>query len=390
MKAVVAIRGLVSEAASLAWGIGSVIFSAERVPRDVEHLEKILRRFDLPNRRMNSARCAPSGVRIYPGFNALYYSFYLAGLRSMAGMGLSYRSGGFPAFGHHGLALETEEREPRRIFLSASDGPGLQPVALAWSHVYGKANLDAEQVPAGATARCLAIGPSFPVRLWGPAAACVRSLSNFVLCRGRVDSAREHFANFWRQYRYRLPLAAYQPGASDSGYVFSASSLWKEEAATNRFRAHFIEVCRAFPGLEFEGGFIRRQRDDVPGFERLTVGSRYPAGEYYRKLKRSAVVFNTPAVASCHGWKLAEFLALGKAIISTPPIRALPAPLEHGTHVHFVDGSPAAIRAALERLIADGEYRQGLEENARAYYLRYLSPMQVIQRAFDAAGKEPT
>jgi len=80
----------------------------------------------------------------------------------------------------------------------------------------------------------------------------------------------------------------------------------------------------------------------------------------------------------------------GKAIISTPPIRALPAPLEHGTHVHFVDGSRAAIRAALERLIADGEYRQGLEENARAYYLRYLSPMQVIQRAFDAAGKEPT
>ncbi len=338
---------------------------------------------------MISAGSALPGCRIYPAFNALYYSFYLAGLRDLCGRsGLAYRRYGFPPFGHHGLAFEMAADRPRRIFISASDGPGLQPAALSWCDVYGKANLDSEQVPPAAAARCVAIGPSFPVRLWCPGVAVTRALVNFLRCRGRVDSPREHFANFWRQYAYRLPLNAYRPEPSEPGYAFFASSLWKKEAATNRFRAHFVEVCRSLPGLDFEGGFIRRTRNDIPGFESLTVEDRYPAVEYYRKIKRSAVVFNTPAVASCHGWKLAEFLALGKAIVSTPPIRALPAPLLDGVHVHLVDGSRRAIRAAVERLLGDGEYRSHLEENARAYYLRYLSPTRAIERLLDAAGGE--
>ncbi len=330
-----------------------------------------------------------SGCRIYPAFNALYYSFYLAGLRQLCGRsGLAYRRGGFPQFGHHSLALETAGDRPRKLFISASDGSVLQPMALSWCDVLGKANLDPEDVPPEDAARCLAIGPSFPVRIWSPGAAMTMALVNFLRCRGRVDSPREHFANYRRQYVYRLPLSAYEPEPSEPGYVFFASSLWKKETATNRFRANFVKACRSLPSLDFEGGFIRRTYNDIPGFERLTVERRYPAAEYQRKIKRSAVVFNTPAVSSCHGWKLAEFLALGKAIVSTPPVRALPAPLIDGVHIHLVDGSERAIRLAVERLTDDSEYRRRLEENARAYYLRYLSPTRVIQRLLETA-QEP-
>ena len=319
--------------------------------------------------------------RVYPACNALYYSFYLAGLRQVLGRsGVRYRRRGFPPFGHHGLALETIETRPRRVFISASDGPGLQPAVLAWCDVYGKANLDPERVPPASAGRCLAIGPSFPVRFWEPGAALARALINYLRCRGRVGSAREHFANFRRQYRYRLPLDAYQPGTSEPGYVFFAATLWKKEAATNRFRAHFLEVCQAMPGPDLEGGFVPRTRGDIPGFDHVTVDRRFSVAEYVRGIRRSAVVFNTPAVSGCHGWKLAEFLALGKAIISTPLSRAMPAPLVDGMHCHFVDGSRASIRGAIERLLGDGEYRQRLEANARDYYLRYLSPTRVIER----------
>lgn len=324
-----------------------------------------------------------SDVRIHPAFNALYYSFYVAGLLGVLGRPRArYRRGGFPAFGHHGLAFETSS-PAARVFLSASDGPGLQPAALDWCDVYGKVNFDASQVPPEKASRCLALGPSFPIRFWGPSAAFYRGLVHLLRCRGRVDSVREHFANFWRQYAYRLPLTAYEPEPPEAGYVFFASTLWKKEAATNRFRAHFIEACRSLPGIAFEGGFVRRP--DVSGFDHLTVERRFPAAEYLGKVKRSVAVFNTPAVASCHGWKLAEFLALGKAIISTPPVRALPAPLEDGVHVHYVDGSFDGVRRAVERVVADGEYRRRLEGNARAYYLRYLSPTRVIERVLDAA-----
>ena len=324
--------------------------------------------------------------RVHPAFNALYYSFYLAGLRELSGgSGVAYRRRGFPDFGHHGLAFETMRGPSRRIFISASDGPVLQPAALSWCDVYGKANLDPERVPDTDASRCVAIGPSFPVRLWPAGIAIVRALVNFLRCRCRVDSPREHFANFWRQYIYRLPLNAYRPEPPEPGYVFFASTLWKKEAATNRFRARFVEVCRSIPGLAFEGGFIRRTHNDIPGFERWTVEHRYPAAEYLSKIKRSAVVFNTPAVASCHGWKLAEFLALGKAIVSTPLARALPASLTHGVHYHLIDGSRRSIRKAVERLLGDAEYRRRLEENARAYYLRYLSPARVIERVLEVA-----
>jgi hypothetical protein len=324
----------------------------------------------------------PPRAVVYPAFNALYYSFYLAGLREVRAV--RYRRGAFPAFGHHALAFETGE-PPVRILISASDGPVLQSAALAWCHVYGKINLDPSQVPAEHAARCLAIGPSFPVRLWGPPAAFARGLANLARCRGRVESPREHFANFWRQYVYRLPLAAYEPVPGEAGYVFTASTLWKKEAATNRYRASFVEACRSLHGLEVEGGFAPRRGTLVPGFEHVTASRRYPPAEYLAKTKRSTVVFNTPAVASCHGWKLGEFLALGKAIVSTAPARALPAPLEHGVHLHYVDGSVAAIRSAVERIVADADYRRRLEENARAYYLRYLSPTRVLERLLHAA-----
>lgn len=332
---------------------------------------------------MSRPSALSSAVRIYPAFNALYYSFYIAGLEGVYGRSrVRYRRGGFPAFGHHGLAFETSS-PAARVFVSASDGPGLQPAALAWSDVLGKVNLDASQVPPERAASCLALGPSFPIRVWGPSTSLFRGLVHLARCRGRVDSLREHFANFWRQYAYRLPIDAYEPTPCEPGYVFFASTLWKKEASTNRFRAHFIEACRSLPGIEFEGGFIRRP--DVLGFDQLMIDRRYPAAEYLGKVQRSTVVFNTPAVASCHGWKLAEFLALGKAIISTPPVRALPAPLEDGVHVHYVDGSQDEIRRAAERIAGDDDYRRRLEANARAYYLRYLSPTRVVERVFDAA-----
>ena len=55
-------------------------------------------------------------------------------------------------------------------------------------------------------------------------------------------------------------------------------------------------------------------------------------------------MLNTPGVSGCLGWKLGEYLALGKAIISTPIQRQLLADLEHGTHIHVVDGSEDSMR----------------------------------------------
>jgi glycosyltransferase involved in cell wall biosynthesis len=98
------------------------------------------------------------------------------------------------------------------------------------------------------------------------------------------------------------------------------------------------------------------------------------------KTKSSALVFNTPAVWSCHGFKLAQYLALGKAIISTPLSREMPAPLIDRCHIHYVDGSIDSISAAIQLILRDADYRKHLEENAGAYFRKYLIPKSVVER----------
>lgn len=132
--------------------------------------------------------------------------------------------------------------------------------------------------------------------------------------------------------------------------------------------------------MRFEGGFAPRSQNDIPGYEDLTMAANVPMADYLLKLKESATVFNTPVILDCHGWKLGEFMALGKAVVATPVINQLPRPLNHGEEVLFVDGSEEQIYAALEKLIGDEDLRRRLEVNIRAYYLEYVAPDRAIAR----------
>ncbi len=153
------------------------------------------------------------------------------------------------------------------------------------------------------------------------------------------------------------------------------------EARRRQSAAHPLH--RSLParaGLDFEGGFAPRRRSDVPEVLPYTAPARYPLTEYLEKVGRSAVAFNNPAVHGCLGWKLGEFLAMGKAIITLPIDRVLPAPLIHGVHLHVVDGSPASLDDAIEQLRSDREYRHALEANARRWYEEHLAPERLASR----------
>jgi hypothetical protein len=62
-----------------------------------------------------------------------------------------------------------------------------------------------------------------------------------------INSTREHYANYFRQYQYCLRIKHYTPAPSRTDYVFLASTLWKDEEApgTNEYGARFIEACKA-------------------------------------------------------------------------------------------------------------------------------------------------
>ena len=174
-----------------------------------------------------------------------------------------------------------------------------------------------------------------------------------------------------------MPITAYTHQVSEKNYVFVLNSIWRKSHSTNINRLTFIEACKSCAGLNFEGGFAPRQNKDVKGFDAHTTERRYSIKEYISKTKRSAIVFNTPAVLDCHGWKLAEFLALGKAIITTPLSRALPAPLNDKKHFCEVNNLKD-YHTIIDTLLNDFEFKEMLEKNARDYYEKYLKPSQTI------------
>jgi len=323
-------------------------------------------------------------VLVHPGFDAFYCSFYLQGIAEVFGpWAIRYGRDGFPEFRQpHSLAFLVPPAG-RKAFIDAQDSSEINERALRWCDVYAKANVDPARLPGEAGRKILAIGPSFGVRWWGAARAARHAVANYFKSRSELGGGRgprEHFANYWRQYRYRLPLAAYAPGRSMDDYAFFLSALWRDEDECNRFRANFIEACRSVPGIRFEGGFAPGRVSAPPKFEPFLVDRRYALAEYLEKTKASIAAFNTPAVYGCLGWKLAEYLALGKAIITTPLGRSLPAPLVHGVHAHFVDGSIDEITGALVLLARDADYRHGLESHAREYFLEHLAPARCIER----------
>lgn len=333
-----------------------------------------------------------STVHIYPAFNARYYSPYIEGLRRLFGRSsLRYTVEGFPSFGPGCLAFRIVNSNETRIYLHSDDMPELDAEGLEWSDVFGKVNLDPDLVPGEHQLKVFPLGPMFPVRVWDKLAAETRGLVNYFLSRGRSDPIRKHIANYRGQYRTRFPEADYDPSDSDPDYLFFNAAVWERESVANEVRARFVEAALRIDDVRFEGGLTPRDTfksdRDYDGSEYAPyLSKRYSPWENLEKTKRSVVAFNNPAYRDCHTWRLAEAMALGKATISTPIIRALPAPLDHGIHVHYVDGSVDSIEAAIRRIRADDVYRMNLQSNARTYYETYLSPESVMRRVLGHAG----
>ncbi|WP_149229143.1 glycosyltransferase family 4 protein [Flavobacterium nitrogenifigens] len=160
------------------------------------------------------------------------------------------------------------------------------------------------------------------------------------------------------------------------------NSIWKKENETNENRALFIETCKKKSNLIFEGGFAARTNGDNLGFDKLVYSKKIPLNIYIEKIKNSAFVFNTPAVLSCHGWKLGEFLALGKAIITTHHYNELPADLENEKHVLYIRNEDE-LQKSIKKLMHDPTFKHSLELESRDYFEKYLAPQKVILRLLE-------
>lgn len=199
----------------------------------------------------------------------------------------------------------------------------------------------------------------------------------------RIPNIRQ-FASDYKAQLNRPLLTEYLSEVEEKpNYVYFVSSLWKKELKTNTFRANFIRVLKNQKRINFEGGFAPRNKNDISGYDDLIIRKREKMEMYLLKTKQSLLSFNTPAVLDCHGWKLAEFLALGKVIISTPLSRKLPSYLVDNKHILFTDGSVNSITEKINYVLENPEIKKKIENESFQYYKKFLAPDKVIMQIFD-------
>ncbi|KXB84907.1 hypothetical protein HMPREF3034_00510 [Prevotella sp. DNF00663] len=287
-----------------------------------------------------------------------------------------------------------------KIFVDTEDVAKVFPERYEWCDIYGMVNPTKKQIET--FDKIIAIGPACGVTLSVRIQNIVLSLMRY--CQGSKYNSIP-YKNYLRDYLYtnirRRPLESYElPVNIKENYIFHASTLWYNQFAatdTNKYRGEFLKVCQK-AGLEIEGGlFYVEGRDvlaempDYPKYKEIykefIYDKRLSMDDYIWKTKQSVLVFNTPSVCECHGWKLAEYLCMGKAIISTPLKREMPGRgLIHGENVHFVHHADEIYDAVI-KISHDKEYRKKLERGARAYYEQWLAPEVVMKRMIDKAFK---
>lgn len=281
----------------------------------------------------------------------------------------------------------------KRVFIDPHDSNTVHEGFYKWADVYAKINVKPEDARRD---KLLVIGPNFGIQLWNPIWTMWMGIRNYLQCK---IGARFNFPlkTYLLDYAYtfvrRERIGVYENAGlkEDKDYVFALSTLWYDSqtySTTNRFRGVFAKVCKKlYP--KFDGGFfyipsadVERQfpqyREYLEEYKDMLITKRIGMKEYLEKTMRSAIVFNTPSVLGCHGWKLGEYLAMGKAIISTPLNNLMPGDYADGVHYMGVSDEQG-ITEAVAQLKENESLRQSLKRNARSYYETYISPEAVVQ-----------
>lgn len=281
-----------------------------------------------------------------------------------------------------------------KVIIDYHDKPIVMESAYEWCDIYAKININDILTDSRFFEKMVNIPPGFGIKPWNKSEAVFHCFKNYLKCRSSPDILwKRFFRDYYAQYKrarledYLISDSKKESPQNEKPYVFLIGRLWIHQHCidnTNLMRKKFIETCKQGE-YNFEGGFLaRKDHPQYEEFKHLCFLKPYSASTYLKKTKQSAIVFNAPTVHNCHGWKLGEFLAMGKAIISMPLSNRLPENLVHGKNIHFIS-SIDELESAIHLLLNDHDYRKKLETGAKAYYDEFCDPQRVIQNILKGA-----
>lgn len=332
-------------------------------------------------------------VYIDPSCRIVYSSYYIKGLYEVFGKkNVKFSNKYFKqlkrkteshSYDQYMAFIVQSGKKKGKYIIDFRDKNSIKKSAYEWCDKYAKINFSYTSTDKCFHEKIISIPPGFGIKIWGKYETFYFCILNYLKCNlTPIVSLRKHLADYYFQYKRPSIEDFVNVSLRDCNepYIFLIGTLWEHEnciEGTNLKRKLFIEACKSLD-IDFEGGFFSSKNHPLfEEFKHIIFTKRYSVKDYLTKTKKSQLVFNTPAVHNCHGWKLGEYLAMGKAIISTPLSNELPEDLVHGENIHIISRSDE-LREAISLLISDNFYRKKLEEGAKSYYDKYGSPQAVI------------
>lgn len=328
-------------------------------------------------------------IYVYGLCDVYYDAFYIKGLKEFYNLKkVFFDCHRFPKFNQGTFAaIIVQDDKEFKICIDSRDQSDLWMDQLNWCDVYGKVNYNKTSIPETHKNKVLAIGPSFGIKIWSFTKTFVVAIIHFIRFRKQISSNKVYISNYLAQSKREYLERYYEKPENNTTtkkYVFFASTLWKNEMDTNTFRANFINACLKNDEIEFEGGFVPRSDGNNLGFDGLITNAMYTMSAYLNRIKKSDIVFNTPAVLNCHGWKLGEFLAMGKVILSTSFYNQMPVKLVDKDNILFLDkANENEMSQKLHEILHSENLQLHLKNQSKLYFQTYLQPKKVIERMFE-------
>ena len=148
----------------------------------------------------------------------------------------------------------------------------------------------------------------------------------------------------------------------------------------NHGRANCIRALRNAFGEKFLGGFAPNELAKKYYPDLLLHNNSYNKKNYIEILRASTIGIATAGLHGSLGWKMAEYVAFSRAIVSENFNTSLPGIFSDGSN-YLSFSTPEECVNQVQRLLNDNQLRMQMMRKNHAYYLDFLHPKALVAKS---------
>jgi len=158
--------------------------------------------------------------------------------------------------------------------------------------------------------------------------------------------------------------------------------------AINDNRAEIIRALREALGDRFVGGLTASELAHAR-YPDCVVESDTSKLSYLKAMQEGLIGIATTGLHQSTGWKIAEYIAASRCVVSEPLTSCLPDPLREGKNL-LTFRSPSECVIACQRLLSDPELANSMRRHNAAYYRQRLRADVLMRKHLQSAVACPS